>query len=134
MEGAADGVLPAIQRHMRSKRGEQAECEARGNLPQRHAIHFEIGPRAALVWLQCVLVELRMNLAEPTGGVLMANSTYYKTDVEPFERAELERIHGVRFESKVLPLTTSGTHEFDAVAVDGSIVASIKSPRPWGRP
>lgn len=57
----------------------------------------------------------------------MANSTFYKTHVEPHVRAELERIHGVRFESKVLTLISGGTHEFDAVATDGSIVASIKS-------
>lgn len=57
----------------------------------------------------------------------MANTNYYKTHVEPYVRSELERIHGVRFVSKVLPLTTGGTHEFDAVAEDGSIVASIKS-------
>lgn len=57
----------------------------------------------------------------------MANTNYYKTDVEPFVRAKLERIYGVAFTSKTLTLTTGGTHEFDAVAVDGSIVASIKS-------
>lgn len=57
----------------------------------------------------------------------MANTNYYKTHVEPYVRAELERIYGVRFVSKVLPLTTGGRHEFDAVAEDGSIVASIKS-------
>ncbi len=57
----------------------------------------------------------------------MANTNYYKTHVEPFVRLELERIHGVAFESKVLALTTGGAHEFDAVAIDGSIVASIKS-------
>ncbi len=57
----------------------------------------------------------------------MANTNYYKTHVEPYVRAELERRHGVRFESKILRLTTGGTHEFDAVALDGSIVASIKS-------
>ena len=57
----------------------------------------------------------------------MANTNYYKTHVEPFVRAELERIHGVGFVSRVLTLTTGGTHEFDAVATDGSIVGSIKS-------
>ena len=57
----------------------------------------------------------------------MANTNYYKTHVEPHVRAELESMHGVRFVSKKLALTTGGTHEFDAVAEDGSIVASIKS-------
>lgn len=58
----------------------------------------------------------------------MADSTYYKPHVEPYVRAELGRIHGVRFESRILTLTIGGTHEFDAVAEDESIVASIKSP------
>lgn len=57
----------------------------------------------------------------------MANTQYYKTHVEPYVRAELERRHRVKFASKVLTLTTGGSHEFDAVAEDGSIVASIKS-------
>lgn len=57
----------------------------------------------------------------------MANTNYYKSHVEPFVRAELERIHGVAFSSQVLTLMTGGTHEFDAVAQDGSIVAGIKS-------
>lgn len=57
----------------------------------------------------------------------MADTNFYKSHVEPYVRAELERIHGVRFVSKILTLSTGGTHEFDAVAVDGSIVASIKS-------
>jgi len=41
-------------------------------------------------------------------------------------RTELER-PGVRLESKLLNVTTVGAHEFNAVAVDGSIIASIKS-------
>lgn len=57
----------------------------------------------------------------------MANTVYYKTHVEPYVRAEMERIHGQRFLSKVCRLTTGGTHEFDAVSDDGTIVASIKS-------
>jgi len=57
----------------------------------------------------------------------MANTNYYKTHVEPYVRLELERRHGVRFHSQILALTTVGTHEFDAVAEDRSIVASIKS-------
>ena len=61
------------------------------------------------------------------GVRIMANTNYYKTHVEPFVLAELQRIHRVAFASQVLTLTTGGTHEFDAVAADGSIVASIKS-------
>lgn len=57
----------------------------------------------------------------------MADTNLYKTHVEPYVRAELERIHGVCFVSKTLTLTTGGMHEFDAVAEDGFVVASIKS-------
>lgn len=57
----------------------------------------------------------------------MADTRYYKTHVEPYVRAQLAAIHGMPFESRVLMLTTGGTHEFDAVSEDGSIVASIKS-------
>jgi hypothetical protein len=57
----------------------------------------------------------------------VANTNYYKSHVEPYVRAELERKHGVPFSSQMLTLTTGGTHEFDAVAADHSIVASIKS-------
>ena len=57
----------------------------------------------------------------------MANTNYFKTHVEPFVCEALQRTHGVSFSSKTLTLTTGGTHEFDAVAADGSIVCSIKS-------
>lgn len=57
----------------------------------------------------------------------MADTRYYKTHVEPYVRAQLQAIHGVAFNSRVLRLSTGGTHEFDAVSEDGSIVASIKS-------
>jgi hypothetical protein len=57
----------------------------------------------------------------------MADTRYYKTHVEPYVRAELQRLHGHAFHSKVLTLSTGGTHEFDAVSEDKSIVASIKS-------
>ncbi|HEV2738710.1 MAG TPA: hypothetical protein VGU66_09040 [Candidatus Elarobacter sp.] len=57
----------------------------------------------------------------------MADTSYYKTHVEPFVRAELQRLHGQPFLSRTLRLPTGGTHEFDAVSDDGSIVASIKS-------
>lgn len=57
----------------------------------------------------------------------MANTVYYKTHVEPYVRRQLEQLHGRRFSSKVCLLSTGGTHEFDAVSDDGTIVASIKS-------
>jgi len=58
---------------------------------------------------------------------LMANTSYYKTHVEPFVRGELQRLHARHFSSEVIRLPTGGTHEFDAVADDRSIIASIKS-------
>jgi hypothetical protein len=57
----------------------------------------------------------------------VANTNYYKSHVEPYVRTELERIYNVAFSSRILTLTTGGTHEFDAVAADNSIVASVKS-------
>src|SRR4051812_434502 len=57
----------------------------------------------------------------------MANTRYLTTMVEEHVRAALSVQYGVAFEKKVLPLVTGGHHEFDAVAVDGSIVGSIKS-------
>lgn len=57
----------------------------------------------------------------------MADTTVYKTHVEPYVRRELERVHGVAFESRVLRLTSGGLHEFDAVSMDDAIVAGIKS-------
>lgn len=57
----------------------------------------------------------------------MANTKFYKTDVEPHVRGILERDYGQRFHSRHLDLTTGGKHEFDAVSEDGTIVASIKS-------
>lgn len=57
----------------------------------------------------------------------MANTSYYKTHVEPYVRGELQRLHARTFSSQVLRLSPGGTHEFDAVAEDGSVIASIKS-------
>jgi hypothetical protein len=57
----------------------------------------------------------------------VANTNYYKSHVEPYVRAQLERRYGVQFSSRTLALTTGGMHEFDAVSSDGSIVTSIKS-------
>ncbi len=57
----------------------------------------------------------------------MANTRYLTTVVEEHVRRALGDRHGVVFEKRRLPLTTGGLHEFDAVAADGSIVASIKT-------
>ena len=57
----------------------------------------------------------------------MADTTLLKKVVEPYVRTALAKAFGVPFDSKVITLTTGGTHEFDAVSGDGSIVAGIKS-------
>ena len=57
----------------------------------------------------------------------MVDTTYIKRMVEPYVREELGREFGIKFSSRVLALTTGGTHEFDAVSDDQKIVASIKS-------
>ena len=57
----------------------------------------------------------------------MADTTYLKRVVEPFVREALAKEYGQRFVSRVLRLSSGGTHEFDAVSNDGRIVASIKS-------
>lgn len=57
----------------------------------------------------------------------MANTRYLTTVVEEHVRRALGERHGLLFEKRRLPLTTGGLHEFDAVAADGSIVASIKT-------
>jgi hypothetical protein len=59
--------------------------------------------------------------------VWVANTRILTTMVENHVRQALSERHGLSFEKQFLPLTTGGRHEFDAVAVDGSIVASIKS-------
>jgi hypothetical protein len=57
----------------------------------------------------------------------MANTRYLTTIVEDCVRRTLGGRHGLVFEKRRLPLVTGGLHEFDAVAVDGSVVASIKT-------
>ena len=57
----------------------------------------------------------------------MANTRFLTIDVEDYVRKVLTQRHGVGFKKKHLELVTGGTHEFDAVADDGSIIASIKS-------
>jgi len=57
----------------------------------------------------------------------MANTSYLRKVVERYVRSQLQEEYGQPFASVVLPLTTGGTHEFDAVSEDGTIVVSIKS-------
>ncbi len=57
----------------------------------------------------------------------MADTTYLRYTVEPWLRGQLEKEFGQPFASKVLTLTTGGTHEFDAVSQDNQVVAAIKT-------
>lgn len=57
----------------------------------------------------------------------MADTSFLKNEVETYVRSVLSAEYHVGFSSRVLTLTTGGTHEFDAVSADGRYVASIKS-------
>ena len=59
----------------------------------------------------------------------MANTSALSEIVEPFVRKWLKQKYGEKFENKnvALTLTTGGKHKFDAVSVDRSIVADVKS-------
>lgn len=57
----------------------------------------------------------------------MANTSYLTTVVEEAVRAALAERHGVAFAKRRMPLLPGGLHEFDAVAENGSIIASIKA-------
>ncbi len=57
----------------------------------------------------------------------MVNTRYLTTVVEEHVRGALSREYGVQFFKRALPLSTGGLHEFDAVAADGLIIASVKS-------
>jgi hypothetical protein len=57
----------------------------------------------------------------------VANTSYLRYTVEPWVRAHLASRYGQDFAARVLRLTPGGAHEFDAVSVDGQIVASIKA-------
>ena len=57
----------------------------------------------------------------------MADTTYLKYKVEEYVRSALQEEYGVAFTSKILTLSTSGTHEFDAVSEDGTVVAAVKA-------
>lgn len=57
----------------------------------------------------------------------MADTTYLKHVVEDAIRDQLAAKYGVPFRSRRVQLVTGGTHEFDAVSEDGSVVVGIKS-------
>lgn len=57
----------------------------------------------------------------------MANTRYLTLQVETYVRERLAERHGQSFSKRFLQLTTGGSHEFDAVSNDGSIVVSIKA-------
>ena len=57
----------------------------------------------------------------------VANTSYLRREVESYVRTVLERRYGQTFSARVLQLRTGGSHEFDCVSRDGSVVASVKS-------
>lgn len=57
----------------------------------------------------------------------VANTSYLRYTVEPWVRERLGEKFGQQFSSEVLTLSPGGTHEFDAVSKDRSIIASIKA-------
>jgi hypothetical protein len=77
--------------------------------------------------LQCARVARFPSFRSVSVRARRADTSIYECNVEPFVRGAPEDVHGVNVESRVLVLTSGGTHEFDAIANDGSIVASLKS-------
>lgn len=60
----------------------------------------------------------------------MADTTKIKTVIDPYVRSWLsEQFNGHVFEERPVQLTSGASYSFDAVAEDGSIVASILSNR-----
>lgn len=57
----------------------------------------------------------------------MANTAFLRYTVEPWVRQRLAETYGQSFSPRVLRLNPGGTHEFDAVSADESVVAGIKS-------
>jgi hypothetical protein len=57
----------------------------------------------------------------------VADTSYLRHVVEGYVRAQLTQEFGQPFAPEFLPLAPGGRHEFDAVAVDRSVVASVKS-------
>ena len=63
----------------------------------------------------------------PLASRAMADTSYLRYTVEPFVREVLSERYGRRFASQVLELGPGGTHEFDAVSDDRSVVAAVKT-------
>ena len=57
----------------------------------------------------------------------MADTMYLRRAVEDYVRAQLAKEFGQTFTAEFLALRPGGRHEFDAVAADRSVVASVKS-------
>lgn len=57
----------------------------------------------------------------------MADTSYLRREVENYVRARLAEEFGQPFKAEFLPLRSRGRHEFDAVASDRTVVASVKS-------
>ena len=57
----------------------------------------------------------------------MANTSYLRREVESYVRGQLAAEFGQPFAAIVLPIDPGGRHEFDAVAADRTVVASVKS-------
>jgi hypothetical protein len=59
----------------------------------------------------------------------MADSSIFKTEVEPYIRQRLTEIYSCPFKPTAVSvqLTTGGDHEFDAVSEDGTIIVGVKS-------
>jgi len=58
----------------------------------------------------------------------MANTEIIKTKIHPFVRNWLKEKYGIAFGRSELPLRDcEGSHDFDAVSSDGSIVGEIKT-------
>jgi hypothetical protein len=57
----------------------------------------------------------------------MANTRYLRQEVESYVRRRLAEEFGQPVTAEFLDLRTGGRHEFDAVAADRTVVASVKS-------
>ena len=57
----------------------------------------------------------------------VANTSYLRREVEPYIRGRLAEEFSQPFSAQVLLLRPGGRHEFDAVASDRTVVASIKA-------
>lgn len=57
----------------------------------------------------------------------MADTTYLTREVEDYVRSELAQRFDQPISKARIKLRTGGSHEFDAVSSDGTVVASVKS-------